>query len=87
MSWLKGPVESDEFGETLSKGLTKANELARTKCPVESGEFGESGEFSENLPKGLTKANELAQRAPWKAAMWRKRRTWRKFAKGFDENK
>ena len=35
MSWLKGPVESDEFGEsgefaeTLSKGLTKANELAQ----------------------------------------------------------
>ena len=61
MSWLKGPVESDEFGETLSKGLTKANELAQTKCPVESGEFGESsefgenGEFGENLPKGLTK--------------------------------
>ena len=68
MSWLKGPVESDEFGEsgecgeTLSKGLTKAIELAQTKGPVQSGEFG------ENLPKGLTKANELAQRAPWKAA-------------------
>ena len=35
MSWLKEPVESDEFGkssefgETLSKGLTKANELAQ----------------------------------------------------------
>ena len=74
MSWLKGPVESDEFGEsgecgeTLSKGLTKVNELAQTKGPVESGEFGENGEFAENLPKGLTKANELAQRAPWKAA-------------------
>ena len=54
---------------------------------MESGEFGENGELGENLPKGLTKANELAQRAPWKAAMWRKRRTWRKFAKGFDENK
>ena len=32
MSWLKGPVESDEFGEngefgeTSSKGLTKADE-------------------------------------------------------------
>ena len=61
MSWLKGPVESDEFGE--------------------------SGEFGKNLPKGLTKANGLAQRAPWKAAMWRKRQIWRKFAKGFDENK
>ena len=39
----------------------------------ESGEFGENGKFGENLPKGLTKANELAQRAPWKAAIWRKR--------------
>ena len=64
MSWLKRPVESDEFGEsgecgeTLSKGLMKANELAQTKGPVESGEFGENGEFGKNLPKGLTKANE-----------------------------
>ena len=37
--------ESGEFGETLSKGLTKANELAQTKGPVESGEFGKNGEF------------------------------------------
>ena len=41
MSWLKGPVESDEFGESdkfgengefgdnLPKGLTKVNELAQ----------------------------------------------------------
>ena len=48
---------------------------------MESGEFGKNGEFGENLPKGLTKANELAQRAPWKAAMWRKRRTWQNLPK------
>ena len=41
MSWLKGPVKSDEFGESdkfgengefgdnLPKGLTKGNELAQ----------------------------------------------------------
>ena len=52
MSWLKGPVESDEFGESGEFGET----LSR------------SSENGENLPKSLTKANELAQRALWKAA-------------------
>ena len=52
MSWLKGPVESDEFGESGEFGETLS-------C---------SGENGENLPKSLTKANELAQRALWKAA-------------------
>ena len=52
MSWLKGPMESDEFGESGEFGET----LSR------------SSENGENLPKSLTKANELAQRALWKAA-------------------
>ena len=52
MSWLKGSVESDEFGKSGEFGET----LSR------------SSENSENLPKSLTEANELAQRAPWKAA-------------------
>ena len=79
MSWLKGPVESDEFGESgkiwqnFVKGFDESKWVG-PKGPVESGEFGKSGEFGENgkfgenLPKGLTKANELAQRALWKAA-------------------
>ena len=65
-------AEAAKFGKTLSKGFTKANELAQVSWESgkfsKSTEFGENGEFDETLPKGLTKANELAQRAPWKAA-------------------
>ena len=62
MSWLKGPVESDEFGESgkfgenLPKGLTKANELAQR--PRGKRRCRESGELGENLPKALTKTSE-----------------------------
>ena len=65
--------ESGEFGENLSKGLIKANELAR-RAPskatnvAKAANLAKMASLAKNLPKGLRKAKELARRAPSKAA-------------------
>ena len=72
--WLKGPVESDEFGESgkIWQNFVKG--------------FDDEG---ENLPKDLGEGKgPRRKRQIWrKQRIWRKWRIWRNFAKGFDKSK